>query len=114
MSKKQKGAPESTPETKTDAKVDNYSETGKDLRKVLDYFRCRVGSSLDCAVTTKVLRNSITWYIRTLEKKNLLQPIYVKRDRTTGRMAKHYSGNPKLWVKRSIMELSLFDERDLS
>lgn len=112
--RKQKGTPESAPETKTGAKVGNLSETGKDLQKVLDYFRYTTGTTLDCAMSVKVLRNSITWYVCTLEKMNLLQAIYVKRDRTTGRMAKHYSGNPKLWVNNCTKELSLFEERDLS
>ncbi len=108
--RKQKGAPESAPETETGAKVNNNPETCKDLVKVLEYFRYTTGTSLDCAMSVQVLRNSVTWYIRTLERTNLLQAVCVKRDRTTGRKAKHYSGNPKLWVKKSLRQLSLFDE----
>lgn len=110
MKQKQKGAPESAPEIKTDAKVGNLSEVSKDLKKVLDYFRYATGTTLDCAMCVKVLRNSITWYVRTLERMNLLQAVCVKRDRTTGRKAKHYSSNRDLWANNCTKELSLFDE----
>lgn len=112
--RKQKGTPESAPETKTGAKVGNSTGTCKDLKRVLDYFRNETGSTLDCAKTVKVLRNSITWYVAELEKLNLLQVVCVKRDRTTGRKAKHYSGNRALWANNSTRELFLFEERDLS
>ena len=36
----------------------------KDICKVLDYFRYKVGTSLDVALQTGILRNSFTWYIR--------------------------------------------------
>ena len=108
--RKQKGAPESAPKEKPVTKVDNYPDRRKDLVKVFDYFRYTTGTTLDCAMCVKVLRNSITWYVAELEKLNLLQVVCVKRDRTTGRKAKHYSGNPKLWVKKSLRQLSLFDE----
>jgi len=112
--KNKKGAPESAPETETGAKVNNYSETGKDLLKVLDYFRYTTGTTLDCAMSVKVLRNSVTWYVAELENLNLLQAVCVKRDRTTGRKAKHYSSNRDLWANNCTKELSLFEERDLS
>ena len=107
--RKQKGAPESAPET-TGAKLGNSTETCKGLQKVLDFFRYTTGTTLDCAMSVKVLRNSITWYVAELEKLNLLQVVCVKRDRTTGRKAKHYSGNRALWANNSTRELSLFDE----
>ena len=110
--RKQKGTPETTgaPETETGAKLGNSTETCKDLQKVLDYFRYTIGTTLDCAMSVKVLRNSITWYVAELEKLNLLQVVCVKRDRTTGRKAKHYSGNRALWANNSTRELFLFDE----
>lgn len=39
----------------------------KDLCKILDYFRYTTGSTLDAALATGILRNSITWYVAYLE-----------------------------------------------
>ena len=35
----------------------------KDIEKVLDFFRYKVGTTLDCMFATGVLRNCITWYV---------------------------------------------------
>ena len=91
----------------TTAKV----ESSKDISKVLDYFRYNVGTSLDCAIATHVLRNSITWYIDMLEKEQLLQAVYKKPDSTTGYKAKYYTADRSLWSKQpTYRQLSLFGE----
>ena len=71
----------------------------KDIDKVLEYFRYTTGTTLDAMLDTGILRNSITWYVRDLEKLGLLQAIARKADTHTGRMAKYYSANPELWVR---------------
>ncbi len=90
------------------AKVGIPVEACKDLIKVLQYFRYTVGTTLDCSLATGVLRNCITWYVRDLERGNLLQAICRKRDRTTGFMAKHYTADRSLWRKPSVTQLKLF------
>ena len=111
---KEKGTPASAPPSTalTGAKVGNYSETTKDLLKVLDYFRYTTGTTLDCAKATGILRNSITWYVRDLEKVKLLQAVCHKPDTTTGREAKHYSANPSDWKRAILKEPSLFVEAE--
>lgn len=69
----------------------------KDICKVLDYFRYKVGTTLDAAFATCVLRNSITYYVRELEHMGLLRAVCRKRDRNTGYMAKHYSADKGKW-----------------
>lgn len=95
------------------AKVHN----GKDLCKILDYFRYKVGTTLDAALATGILRNSITWYVAYLENAGLLQPICIMRDRTTGYKAKHYSADPTLWPQMDEPAApqypSLFGKEDL-
>lgn len=81
-----------------------------DLSKVLDYFRYKVGTTLDCMLDTGILRNSITYYVRDLESLGLLQSIYVAPDRRTHFMAKHYSADPSKWVNKPDTQLSLFGE----
>lgn len=71
-----------------------------DLTKVLDYFRYTTGTTLDAMFGTGVLRNSITYYVRDLIAMNLLQVIYVARDRRTKRMAQHYSADPAKWQEK--------------
>ena len=78
----------------------------KDIEKVLDFFRYKVGTTLDCMFSTGVLRNCITWYVRDLERLGLLQAIYVAKDRRTHFMAKHYSADPSNWVNKSDAQLS--------
>lgn len=89
----------------------------KDLCKILDYFRYTTGSTLDAALATGILRNSITWYVAYLENAGLLQPICIKRDRTTGYKAKHYSADPALWPQvdepAAPQYPSLFGKEDL-
>ena len=82
----------------------------KDIEKVLDFFRYKVGTTLDCMFATGILRNCITWYIRDLERLGLLQAIYVAPDRRTHFMAKHYSADPSKWVNKPDTQLSLFGE----
>lgn len=69
----------------------------KQISKVLAYFYYNVGTSLDCARATGILRNSITYYIVELEVLGLLRPVVRRPDTTTGYLAKHYSADPSLW-----------------
>ena len=89
----------------------------KDLCKILDYFRYTTGSTLDAALATGILRNSITWYVAYLENAGLLQAICIRRDRTTGYKAKHYSADPTLWPQvdepAAPQYPSLFGKEDL-
>ena len=80
----------------------------KDIEKVLDFFRYKVGTTLDCMFATGVLRNCITWYVKDLEQMGLLQAIYKARDKRTHFMAKHYSADPQKWVNKPDTQLSLF------
>ena len=83
----------------------------KDLAKVLDYFRYKVGTSLDAMLATGILRNSITWYIAHLEDAGLLQVIFKAPDKHTRFQAKHYSADPAKWPKSpKNKQLELFGE----
>lgn len=83
----------------------------KDIEKVLDFFRYKVGTTLDCMFATGVLRNCITWYVRDLERLGLLQAIYIAKDRRTHFYAKHYSADPAKWAQgKPDAQLSLFGE----
>jgi predicted ArsR family transcriptional regulator len=79
----------------------------KDICKVFDFFHYKVGTSLDCAKETGVLRNSVTWYIQMLEDEGILQAICRKRDSTTGYPAKHYSADKRLWKSIPKKDLNL-------
>ncbi|MDM8305242.1 hypothetical protein [Phocaeicola salanitronis] len=80
----------------------------KDIEKVLDFFRYKVGTTLDCMFATGVLRNCITWYVRDLERLGLLQAIYIAKDRRTHFYAKHYSADPAKWAQaKTDAQLSL-------
>ena len=92
------------------AKLNNLNGKTKDLVRVLQFFRYKVGTSLDCAIETGILRNSITWYVLDLEKLKMLQAIRKAKDATTGFLAKHYSANPSLWRKPMWMQGELFTE----
>ena len=82
-----------------------------DLCKVLEYFRYTVGTTLDCFFATGVLRNCITWYVRDLENKGLLQAIYIARDRRTHFLAKRYSADPQKWQRKpQHTQFNLFTE----
>lgn len=83
----------------------------KDICKVLDFFRYKVGTSLDAALSTGILRNSVTWYIAQLEELGELQAIFVRPDRHTGFKAKHYSADPARWPHKPLKrELDLFPD----
>lgn len=89
------------------AKVQHLTDT----ERILMYFHDHVGTTLDAAIDTGILRNCITWYVDDLERQGLLQAIYVRPDRTTGYPAKHYSADPKLWKRfPKHKQLSLFDD----
>ncbi len=92
------------------AKVADSEHSCKDLWRVLDFFRYTTGTTLDCAKSTGILRNSITWYVVYLERENLLAAISVRPDRTTGRRAKHYSADKSLWAKQPVCELSFMNQ----
>lgn len=93
-----------------DAKIGNLQKKTKDLSRVLQYFHYKVGTSLDCALSTGILRNSITWYICDLERLGLLQAIKKDKDKTTGFRAKYYSADQTLWCKASSTQLSIWEE----
>ena len=80
----------------------------KDICKVLDYFRYKVGTTLDCAIATGILRNSITWYVQDLIDEGMLQSIGRGKDSTTGFTANHYSADRSKWVQRGPVQLELF------
>lgn len=108
--KDEKGTAVATPKHRASAKVSDFCETSKDMLRFFEYFRYKVGTSLDCALDLGILRNSVTWYIDMLEKENLLQAIYRRPDRTTGFLAKWYSADQSKWRKQSRnLQLSLFD-----
>lgn len=78
----------------------------KDLARILNYFRYKVGTSLDAMLSTGILRNSITWYIAQLEDAGLLKAIYTAKDKHTGFRAKHYSADTTKWPKASLNKKS--------
>lgn len=80
----------------------------KDIDKVLEFFQYKIGTTLDCAIATGVLRNSITYYVAELEKLEMLKPVCRTADSTTGRMAKHYSADPAKWTHQRFKQLELF------
>ena len=114
MEKKGKGATQSnTPNTiknNTGAKVQNIQDTHKDMSIVLDYFRCISGTSLDCSLSTGILRNSVTFHIDTLQKLGLIQVVKIAPDKHTGYKAKYYSADPARWQKPKYVQLSLFEK----
>ena len=114
MTEKEKGATLSnTPNTiknNTGAKVQNIQDTHKDMTVVLDYFRCISGTSLDCSLSTGILRNSVTFHIDTLQKLGLIQVVKIAPDKHTGYKAKYYSADPARWQKPKYVQLSLFEK----
>lgn len=105
MRKKMRGQVLAIPPTENAANLQYI----KQIDKVLEYFRYNVGTSLDCATATGVLRNNITWYIAELEELGLLCAICRKPDTTTGFMAKHYSADRTKWKEPPHwQQLSLF------
>lgn len=81
----------------------------KDIEKVFQYFRYNVGTSLDCAMATGILRNSITYYISCLIELGLLEIVRRDKDRTTRHWAFHYSADSSLWPKRRWVQLKLWE-----
>ena len=111
MDKKEKGATLSnTPTDNTEAKVQNFPDIHKDMSIVLDYFRCISGTSLDCSLSTGILRNSVTFHINTLQKLGLIQVVKIAPDKHTGYKAKYYSADPARWQKPKYVQLSLFEK----
>lgn len=94
----------------TDAKLHNPS----DLWKVLQYFKYKTATTLDCMLETGILRNSITWYVDYAEKEGLIQMVRRAPDRNTGYMAGYYSADPIKWPKRAKKPLNLFKEDDFA
>ena len=114
MEGKEKGATQSnTPTDNTEAKVQNIQDTHKDMTVVLDYFRCISGTSLDCSLSTGILRNSVTFHIDALQKLGLIQVVKVAPDKHTGYKAKYYSADHARWQKPKFVQLSLFGEGNL-
>ena len=92
------------------AKIGISFQREKDLLRVLDYFRYTIATTLDCALATGILRNSITWYVCDLERLGLLQAIKKDKDKTTGFRAKYYSADQKLWCKPTFTQLNIWEE----
>lgn len=93
------------------AKVD----VSKDIDKVCTFFRYKTATTLDAALETGVLRNSITWYVAILEGLGMLQAVKRWPDSHTGRMAKYYSADPGLWpqpLRPQPRQLDLFTIED--
>ena len=111
------GAAENTNMKETISNTNASAKVSKanDLYKVLQYFRYKVGTTLDCAQDTGILRNSITYYVAYLESIDEIQAICKKPDKTTGYLAKHYSSNKALWAQEPVQaqEPSLFDDKSL-
>lgn len=92
------------------AKLTNPEGNPNDLKAVFNWFERNVGTTLDAMFATGILRNSITYYVAHLENAGLLQPIKKDFDRTTHRLAKHYTANKSLWLKQRYVQLQLFGE----
>lgn len=103
MKKNNKGGANATPTT-TNTKI-TYQ---KDIDKVWEFFRYTIGTTLDCAIATGVLRNSITYYVADLENLDMLKVVRKAPDSTTGRIAKHYSADPEVWKPTGYVQLDLF------
>ncbi len=87
----------------------------KDISKVCAFFRYKTGTTLDAAIATGILRNSITWYVAQLEDMGLIQAVRRLPDKHTGRMAKHYSADPSTWHQAVVkqpqpIQLELFSK----
>lgn len=85
------------------AKLLLINEQNKDILKILAYFRYTIGTTLDAAMATGVLRNSITWYVKFLEQVHLLRAVFRRPDRKTGRMAKWYTADVTKWGNEPIL-----------
>lgn len=110
MNKKTMGSLNDRPKSNDGAKVSRI----KDITKLLTFFRYKVATTLDAAIELSMLRNSITWYVRDLEKMGLLQSIYKRPDVHTGYLAKYYTSNPDLWVgSNQPKQLSLFTNEEM-
>ncbi len=81
----------------------------KDICKVFAFFQYKVGTSLDCALATGILRNSITWYIQDLIDEGLLQSIGRSKDATTCYQANYYTADKSKWVHRGPVQLNLWE-----
>jgi hypothetical protein len=92
------------------AKLAKPEENPKDLERIYLWYKENVGTTLDAALATGILRNSITYYVDHLECAKKLQAIYKDYDKTTHKMAKHYTANQTLWTKPKYVQLSLFEE----
>lgn len=112
METQRKGATHygNTPTDNAGAKVQNIPDTHKDITEVLTYFQCISGTSLDCALSTGILRNSVTYHIDTLLKMGLLQVVKIAPDVHTGHKAQWYSADPSKWQKPRYIQLSLFEK----
>jgi hypothetical protein len=85
-----------------------FSDDGKQLSRVLLYYKACVGTSLDCMIATGIMRNCITWYIKELESLGMIQAVYRLPDKHTHFKAKYYSANKELW-NRNDSQLNLWE-----
>ena len=86
-------------------------EKDNDINKVFRYFLSETETTLGCMVFTGILRNSITYYVRQLERLGLLQVVYRAPDKRTHRKAKHYSSDKSQWIIKDA-QLNLFDGKE--
>ena len=93
-----------------DTNIQNIEEKPKDIEIVFQYFRYNIGTSLDCALATGILRNSITYYISDLIELGMLGIVRKDKDRTTRHWAFHYSADVSLWQKRRWVQLQLWED----
>ena len=93
-----------------DTNIQNIEEKPKDIEIVFQYFRYNIGTSLDCALATGILRNSITYYISDLIDLGMLGIVRKDKDRTTRHWAFHYSADSSLWQKRRWVQLQLWED----
>jgi hypothetical protein len=91
------------------AKVVKSNEKTKDIELVLMYFQYNIGTSLDCAFATGILRNSITYYISDLMELGLLGVVRKDKDRTTRYLAYQYSADPSKWRKPKWVQLKIWE-----
>lgn len=69
-----------------------YGKRKNQAEEIIDFFQrnYRPVSSLDIALGTGILRNSVTYHISFFQKENIIFSVGKKRDKTTHYLAKHY------------------------
>lgn len=78
-----------------------------DIDKLLEFFTRTSATTLEAMAGTGILRNSITYYVRHLERNGSIVVIGKRLDRLTGRPAKVYTAAPAI-MKAKSDQLSLW------